>query len=376
MTLEEIKKELQAIIDKLDSDEDLSDDDVKELEEKAAKLETEKRALIDKAEKRQEVLKKVASGSGDEVEKVLEKKGEENMNKEYRSAWLKKIRGLQLNEAEERAYATSGVGGVIPVEIGEEIIKKIKDNAPLLGEVTLLHVNGSVKFAVEGTKTAAAKHTENASITADSDTLTTVTLNGYEVTKLIQVSDAVKTMSDDVFETWLVDMIAEMIADKLTTLIISGTGSGEATGIESANTWGASNSVTVAKTGSLTAANVQTLMSLLKAGYSKNAKFLMSNATLFGDFMPLQNLAQSSIVTEKNGTFYIYGKEVLISEEVAAHEAFFGNFKKYVANLAEDVAVVSGFDIDSNSNKYLGKAVFDGKVALGEAFVKLIKATS
>ena len=117
-------------------------------------------------------------------------------------------------------------------------------------------------------------------------------------------------------------------------------------------------------------------MSLLKAGYSKNAKFLMSNATLFGDFMPLQNLAQSSIVTEKDGTFYIYGKEVLISEEVAAHEAFFGNFKKYVANLAEDVAVVSGFDIDTNSNKYLGKAVFDGKVALGEAFVKLIKATS
>ena len=65
MTLEEIKKELQAIIDKLDSDEDLSDDDVKELEEKAAKLETEKRALIDKAEKRHEVLKKVASGSVD-----------------------------------------------------------------------------------------------------------------------------------------------------------------------------------------------------------------------------------------------------------------------------------------------------------------------
>ena len=27
-------------------------------------------------------------------------------------------------------------------------------------------------------------------------------------------------------------------------------------------------------------------------------------------------------------------------------------------------------------DKYLGKAVFDGKVALGEAFVKLIKATS
>ena len=115
---------------------------------------------------------------------------------------------------------------------------------------------------------------------------------------------------------------------------------------------------------------------LLKNGYSKNAIFLMSNATLFGDFMPLQNLAQSSIVTEKDGKFYVYGKEVLISEDVTAHEAYFGNFKKYVGNLAEEVTVVSAFDIDSNSNKYLGKATFDGKPALGEAFVKIIKATS
>ena len=376
MTLEEIKKELQAIIDKLDSDEDLSDDDVKELEEKAAKLENEKRALITKAEKRQEVLNKVASGSGKELEKVIEKKGEENMNKEYRSAWLKKIRGLQLSEAEERAYAVAGVNGVIPVEVGDEVIKKIKDQAPLLKEITLLHVKGSVKFAVEGVKTAAAKHTENGSISPDADTLTEVVLNGYEVTKLVQISDSVKTMSDDVFEAWLVDMIAEMVADKLVTLIIKGSGTGEATGIESANTWGATNSVTVAKTGTLTAGNVQTLMGLLKAGYSKNAKFLMSNETLFGDFMPLQNLAQSSIVTEKDGTFYIYGKEVLISEDVAAHEAYFGNFKKYIGNLAEEVSIISAFDIDANAFKYLGKAIFDGKAGLGEAFVKLIKATS
>lgn len=34
----------------------------------------------------------------------------------------------------------------------------------MLNEVTLLHVKGAVKFAIEGTNNAAAIHTENASI--------------------------------------------------------------------------------------------------------------------------------------------------------------------------------------------------------------------
>lgn len=310
------------------------------------------------------------------IEETEERKGKDNMNKEYRSAYLKHLRGAKMTEAEKRAFTVSGAGSVIPVETANEIIKKLKDQAPLLNEITLLNVKGNVKFAVEGVKTDAAKHTENASISADGDTLVTVSLNGYEVTKKVQVSDSVMTMSNDAFEDWLTSMIAEMLADKICTLIIKGSGTDEATGVEKANTWGDTNSVTVAAASSLTEANVQKLMSLLKAGYSKNAKFLMSNETLFNDFMPLQNLAKNSIVTERDGVYYVYGKEVMLSEDVAAHEAYLGNFKKYVGNLSEDVTIVSAFDIDTNSYKYLGKAIFDGKTAIGEAFVKLVKAAA
>lgn len=310
------------------------------------------------------------------IEEAEERKGKDNMNKEYRSAYLKHLRGAEMTEAEKRAFTVSGAGSVIPVETANEIIKKLKDQAPLLNEITLLNVKGNVKFAVEGVKTDAAKHTENASINADGDTLVTVSLNGYEVTKKVQVSDSVMTMSNDAFEDWLTSMIAEMLADKICTLIIKGSGTDEATGVEKANTWGETNSVTVAAASSLTEANVQKLMSLLKAGYSKNAKFLMSNETLFNDFMPLQNLAKNSIVTERDGVYYVYGKEVMLSEDVSAHEAYLGNFKKYVGNLSEDVTIVSAFDIDTNSYKYLGKAIFDGKTAIGEAFVKLVKAAA
>lgn len=307
----------------------------------------------------------------------MNKTDEENQQL-YRTAFFKRLQGKEMTAEEKTAYSsgTSSAGAVIPTQTAEEIITKLKERAPLLNEITLLQVAGNVKFAVEGTNNDADIHTENATITAAADTLVTVSLSGWEITKLIQVSDTVATMSINAFENWLVDMLVESIADKISDQIINGTGSTQAKGIEKANTWGAANSVSVAKTGSLTAANVQTLIGLLGGGYDPNAKFLMSKKTLFTDFMPLQDNAKNDIVTREGRNYYVYGYPVLIDSRVTEHEAYFGDLKKYVGNLAEAVNVKTNFDIDSNSNKYLGVAIFDGAPALGEAFVKLVKATA
>lgn len=302
----------------------------------------------------------------------------ENKEAVYRVAFFKRLQGKELSPEELTAYSSgaSSAGAVIPTQTAEEIITKLKERAPLLQEITLLQVQGNVTFAVEGTNNAAAIHTENASITPAADTLVKVSLSGWEVTKLIQVSDTVKTMSINAFEEWLVDMLVESIADKISDMIINGTGTSQAKGIEKANTWGDTNSVSVAKAGSLTAANVQTLIGLLGGGYDANAKFIMSKKTLYTDFMPLQDNSKNDIVTREGRSYYVYGYPVLIDSRVTEHEAYLGDLKKYVANLAESVNVKADFDIDTNSNKYLGVAIFDGAPALGEAFVKLVKATS
>lgn len=296
----------------------------------------------------------------------------------YKTAFFKRLMGKELSPEEKAAYTsgTSSAGAVIPEETADQIITKLKERAPLLNEITLLQVAGNVTFAVEGVNNDASMHAENAEITPAADTLVKVQLTGFEIVKLIQVSDTVSTMSINAFEGWLVDMLVESIADKISNQIINGTGNSEATGIEKANTWGAQNSVTVTKTGTLSALNVQTLIGLLGGGYDPNAKFLMSKKTLFTDFMPLQDNAKNDIVTREGRNYYVYGYPVLIDARVTEHEAYFGDLKRYIGNLAETVSVKTDFDINTNSNKYLGVAIFDGKPALGEAFVKLVKAVA
>ena len=197
-----------------------------------------------------------------------------------------------------------------------------------------------------------------------------------EIVKLVQISDTVMTMSITAFESWIVNMLAEAIARKVEDLLINGTGTSQPKGINVANTWGETNSVTVAKTGALTAANVQTLIGLLPSGYDRNGKFVMNKKTLFTDFMPLQDNSKNHIVTVQNNAYFVYGYPVLLSDYVADHEAFLGDFKKVCANLAENIGVKSAYDIDTNSYKYSGIAIFDCAPAIGEAIVKLVKATA
>lgn len=383
MKIKEIEARLAAIKQEIEERGDaMKAEEIDALEKETKELTEERAGLIAAAEKRNGILDNIAKGGGVSI-RSFGKKEEDNADPddpfgtpEYRSAWLKNLRRIPLTDAEKRAYANaSGTGAeVVPTQTANEIISKVKKLAPMLNEVTLLHVKGAVKFVVEGTNNDAAIHTENAAITPAADTLTTVTLSGYEIVKLVQISDTVMTMSIAAFESWIVDMLAEAIARKVEDFFINGTGTSQPKGIDKANTWGATNSVSVGASASLTAANVQTLIGLLNAGYDRNAKFVMSKRTLFTDFMPLQDTSKNHIVTVQGNNYFVYGYPVLLSDYVKEHEAFLGDFKKVCANLAESINVKNAYDIDTNSYKYSGIAIFDCQPAIGEAFVKLVKA--
>lgn len=385
MTLEEISKALQEIINKISSDEDLTEEEIQALEEEAKELEEEKKALIAKAEKRKQTLENIKRGiSGNTLEEIKNGKEKEKMNEErdilksaeYRSAFLKKLQGKKLTDAEERTMtsAVNSVGAAIPTITQDLVMEKLEQNAPLLNEIELMRVNGNVTFAVEADATDANVHKEGATLTEDGDVLIPVSLTTYEITKYITISKTVAKMSIDAFEKWLSTMLAKRIARKITKLIIAGTGVDQPTGIEKANTWDDKNSITVGASANLTEKNVTDVTALLPGAYDANAKWLMSKKTLLQDFRPLQDKSKNNIFVKENGKYYVEGYEVLLDDSVTLHESYFGDMKMYAGNLAEDVTVDTDKKLSTNSFEYLGCAMFDGKPAVGEAFVKLVKA--
>lgn len=313
--------------------------------------------------------------SGERKMNILETMGGEarEMAKpfsELRSGCLKRLLGVALTEEEQRSVAAANV--VVAVETQNKVIEKVKELAPLLNEVELLRVAGSVKFAVEGTVNNAALHTENAAVTPAADTLVTVQLDGYEIVKLVRISATVKTMAIDAFEEWLTSQLARKVAEVIEGYIVSGTGSGQPKGITNAATWGDTNSVTFAAANP-SANEIMQLIGLLPSRHARAAKFVMNRKTFWANVMPVRDDKKMPIVAgEGAGAYSIFGYPVLLSDFVPVGEMYFGNLKMVVANLADDVRVdsseASGFAY--NAIDYRGTAIFDCDIADAEAFVK------
>ena len=310
-----------------------------------------------------------------------------DQDKEYRSAWLKNLQGKALTENEQRAYSTAANSALpaIPESTANEIIKKMYEVAPILQRCKIFHVPGNFKFAVEGTNSDAALHTENGSITAASDSLGSVSLTGYEIVKLVKASRATVNMTINAFESYIVEIIAEAIARKIENYIFVGTGSNQPGGV--ANGGKGSNGaytagtdqVTVAASANVAEADVTTLYGMLSSGYERNAVWAMSKATFFAYFYALMNKSKNNLIEFANGKYYIMGCEVYFTGSLAKGVAYLGDFSYIVGNYSQDITVVKSehSGLATNSVDYLGSCVFDSKAIAGlGAFVKFVKTQS
>lgn len=387
--LQEIETRLAAIKVELEGE----GANIEALEKEVKALKEERKNLMDQVEKRRKLLEDIAAGGGNpipiipkEERKVdFEKMTKEEIltSQEYRSAWLKNLQGVKLNEAEQRAYDSSATsaGAAIPTMTSDTLFSKMIKIAPMLSQITLLRVAGNITFAAESARTSAVQHAENATITAATDAMVKVSLTGYEFNKLLYISKTVQTMAINAFEGWLVDMIAEDIAVAIEDQIINGTGSTAPKGIEKAATWStSSNYVQCTGTFVITYGDVLKMIGLLPARYDSNAKFLANKGMVYQGLAAIKDTTGRPIlINDVTGDypFRILGFPVLVSDKVTDKVLYFGDYKKVVGNLSQDVTVErdasAGFA--SNSIAYRGGAIFDCNIALADAFVKLTTNT-
>lgn len=388
MKIDEMK--LTDVIERLASlDEEVRSATEVELVEKATEEKKEllaRKKELEELQERKDIALKIDSGeiipTIKEVRKEEKHMEFEKMSpmdiratEEYRSGFLKALQGKPLNDMEKRTneIASTDVAGVIPTMTQERIFNKLKEYAPLLNEITLLQVAGNVTVAVEGTNNAADIHAENGLIYPAADTMLSISLAGFEIVKLVRISATVSTMAINAFESWLVDILSENIAAKIGEYIIYGDGSGEPKGIDYANSWADTTNAVIPAGATPTAAELVELVGYLKGGYKRRAKFLMNSQTFWGSVVAAQDNSKYKILTDDYTR--ILGYPVLLDDNVAAGDIFFGDFKKVVANLSQNIKVdrsaESGFAY--NAIDYRGTAIFDCDIAVAEAFVKCAK---
>lgn len=380
--IQEIEERLAAIrADMEQRGDSLTADELAAYETEVQNLTQERASLQANAERRNALLGQIAAGAGSTVrsfagadDTATDRPEEVRSSEVYRRAFFRSLQNLPLNDAERRAMssAANSAGAAIPTYTQNEIMRRVAEIAPLVNEITLLHVAGNITFAVEGTVADAALHTENAPITPDSDTLVSVSLAGFEIVKVVRISATVRAMAINEFENWIVDMLSGKIAEKVENYIVNGTGTNQPKGFAALTYTANANAVDYAAA-KPTAAEVFQLISLLPSRYARTAKFVMHRSTLWNQFWPIRDDAKAPIVSGNGaGGYNLCGYPVLFSDAVAAGETYFGNLKSIVGNFSDDIRVASSEHsaFTSNAIDYRGTALFDCDVADEAAFVR------
>jgi HK97 family phage major capsid protein len=360
-------------------------EDVQKLADEKKDLLTRKAELEDLEQRKQTALD-IASGEYKPTA-LIDYRGQmkptnklENMTaeevrgtEEYRSAFLKGLQGRRLDEMEKRIneMASTDVAGVIPTMTQNKIFDLLKQDAPLLGEITLFQVPGNLTVSVDSTNADAALHAQNTAITPAADALTSVTLGGFEIVKVNRISATVSAMAVSAFESWLTMNLSRKLSRKMAQYCIYGTGSSQPKGIDYMNTWTNDTNAVQWAGAAPTAAEMLELISYLKGGYHQGAKFLMNSVTLYGKIAPAQDNSKFKILSDDY--LRCVGYPILLDDNCAAGDIFFGNFREgMVANISAPITVArsdaSGFL--SNAIDFRGACLFDCDLTHTEGFVK------
>lgn len=316
---------------------------------------------------------------------------------EYRSAFYKTLLGQTLNEVEKNAFSvamgvaekradafnsSSDTAAVLPTATLNEIVRKAHTMGGLLAECRAFNVPTKISIPVGAAGSKAAWHTEGAAVDTEKATVVNVSFDGYEIIKIFSISEKVRKMSVPAFEAYLTDELTACVMETIADALVNGTGSAQGTGLNTITWTNGTNAVEVAKTGSLSYANVVKAVSLLKRGYSAGAKWAMNNATLYNVFYGMVDTNGRPIFIadpKAENIGKILGYEVVVDDNIADNDVYFGNYSKYLAyNLPEgivvDVSRESGFR--KGVIDYRALTIADCKPIISEAFVKIYKATA
>ncbi len=336
---------------------------VQEMETLIETAKTETRALTSEENTRFETIKADIEGidrtlkaqnDASNIVKTVETKAPSTakaQNEEQRS--LDETNFLKFLRGEERALDIAGNGAIIPQTISNRIIERVREISPIYSLCTVFNVSGDLIFPKFDPTTITTSYiADMTQLTAANGNFTTVKLQNFIAGSLVQVSRSLMNRTDFDLVGYMVEKIAQSIANFLEKELLIGVGTTAATGIFT------STDITAVTAGSATALTIDDLIKTQLAipeVFQGACRWIM-NKTVFQGLrllkdttgMPLllQNGAGGGNI-ERGFGYELLGKPVHISENapgtmttglnVLAYGDFSGQYVKVAQNVETQI---------------------------------------
>lgn len=225
-----------------------------------------------------------------------------------------------MTEEEQRSLTTSGAAAVLPTEIYNELITDSK-YSDLLQRAKVFNEQRAGKLAIPvASANSASWHTELAAGTEASPTLTKIELGGYELMRLMTMSAATDSMTEQGFKVAILQLLGAELVETLEYSFINGTGENQPKGL-SAHTWDESNSVEAAAADGVNIYSLTQGISKLPQKYARGAILLM-NASMALQIATQHDSGGSFVFNIGEAAKTVLGHEVVVSEHVPENTVY------------------------------------------------------
>lgn len=334
-------------------------DELKQEERKAI-------AEIETKEKRSAILKEISEGSAVITEqRKLDDKFVFSENSiydssEYRSAFFKRLAGVQLSETEQRAMSTASnsAGVAVPTTTMNKILEKVQQDSIVYSLVSVSHLRGNVVIPIEGTTNNVERKGEGEDGTIQEDTLGSLELGAKKYIKLVKLTCELEATSIAALEDYIVRKLAKKLTQAFDEDIINGTGVKGAKGVLATIT-----PIKTAAEDTLDYDDVCELFAALSATAKKNATLMMSTNTLYKKIRKIKDSNKNPIFDTNSNK--VMGREVTECDVVPDDVIIFGDFSEYQFNWNKDIEITKSGEaaFASGDTVFRGLALADGGLA-------------
>ena len=366
--IKEIEERLAAIQGEIDA---ATGDTLTDLENEVSGLTEERTKLLAEVETRQQLRSKVAAGivTGKTIEpEIKEERKMETIytlaSNEYRSAFLKNLRGEEMTEAESRAFTflTTNTAAPLPEVMQNQIIDLIGEAHPIVADVYTMASGSAITIPVAKSIAGDAGASEEGAAANELEIkFEDVSLSGNDYTANVKLSYKMRYMAIDAFEAYIVSQIAARLGAVLAAGIVAAIKAGVhadnkiATGVNYTNI--------VAGFGELKRVGNVVVYGTRKGVYNKLVGMVDSQKRPI--FM--------NAITEK-AAGAILGATIKFEDAVGDTELLIGDPSKYLQNVVAPVIIETDKDLSNHTFVYSGYTCQEGVLTDDKAFALVSEA--
>lgn len=293
-------------------------------------------------------------------------------DKEYRSAWAKKLMGLseeKFTEEEKRALgdavtttattfvaSTASVQGInngglfIPTSVRQDLMEIIEKNSPIFRDVRKLQVAGNIDLPYLFDSDDAEWYVELTDTKNEGQEYRSLQLTGWELAKDIVITWKLEAMAVESFISFLLEELANKMGKALINAVIYGDGTNKPTGI--------TKGLTAITTGDTPIDNIIDTYKSLSDDARIGAKAYVSTSVKVTMIAYKDENGNYPFLQGINGTdlFSIETDPYLKNNDVVV-----GNCRNYILNEVAPMSVAKETTVKGRKTTYGGYGIYDGK---------------